>query len=216
MWCFARVPCDFTEVFWEGRSNYYSSSFYLICKPTASALENAVNKVTLGFCSFLAMLAKIGVLFTREILFVLLSIGCVATTLEWCLILCLWFSIENVKPCHIADEDPTGLKHLSDQADSHLLITTYWHITYCHFCIYFGTFDVNARDWKGTDMRGASLVLQVCLSLVGMKIDLVYANECCRNLLMNISLKSPKGLKPMSNLTIAEVDEHLDRTHHWP
>lgn len=80
--------------FWEGRSNYYFSSFYLICKPTASALENAVNKVTLVF---LAMLAKIGYLFTREILFVLLSIGCVATTLEWCLSLCLWFSIENVK-----------------------------------------------------------------------------------------------------------------------
>lgn len=38
-------------------------SFYLICKPTASALENAVNKVTLVY---LAMLAKIGYLFTRE------------------------------------------------------------------------------------------------------------------------------------------------------
>lgn len=41
-------------------------SFYLICKPTASALENAVNKVTLVY---LALLAKIGYLFTREILF---------------------------------------------------------------------------------------------------------------------------------------------------
>lgn len=50
----------------EGRSS--SSSFYLICKPTASALENAVNKVTLVY---LALLAKIGYLFTREILFVL-------------------------------------------------------------------------------------------------------------------------------------------------
>lgn len=38
--------------FREGRSNYYLSSFYLICKPTASALENAMNKVTLGFFSF--------------------------------------------------------------------------------------------------------------------------------------------------------------------
>lgn len=61
----------------EGRS---SSSFYLICKPTASALENAVNKVTLVY---LAMLDKIGYLFTREIFFVLfVVIGCVATILE--------------------------------------------------------------------------------------------------------------------------------------
>lgn len=51
------------QSFWEGRSNYYFPSFYLICKPTASALENAVNKVTLVY---LAMLAKIGYLFTRE------------------------------------------------------------------------------------------------------------------------------------------------------
>lgn len=77
-----------------GEWGNYFSCFYLICKPTASALENAVNKVTLVY---LAMLAKIDYLFTREILFVLLSIGCIATTLEWCLILCLWFSIENVK-----------------------------------------------------------------------------------------------------------------------
>ena len=56
--------------FREGRINCYCS-FYLICKPTASALENAVNKVTVVY---LAMLAKIGYLFTREILFVLLSI----------------------------------------------------------------------------------------------------------------------------------------------
>lgn len=92
---FCTCAMQFYRVSGEGRSNYSSySSFYLIRKPTASALENAVNKVTLVF---LAMLAKIGYLFTREILFVLLSIGCVATTLEWCLILCLWFSIENVK-----------------------------------------------------------------------------------------------------------------------
>jgi len=76
----------------EGGSYYYVSSFYLICKPTASALENAVNKVTLVY---LAMLAKIGYLFTRGILFVLLSIGCVATTLKRCLILCSRFSIEK-------------------------------------------------------------------------------------------------------------------------
>lgn len=62
---------QFYSVFRDGGNNRYFSSFYLICKPTASALENAVNKVTLVY---LALLAKIGYLFTREILFVLLSI----------------------------------------------------------------------------------------------------------------------------------------------
>lgn len=58
--------------------------FYLIHKKkkttTASALENAVNKVTLVY---LALLAKIGYLFTRgnSFLFVLLSIGCVSQPL---------------------------------------------------------------------------------------------------------------------------------------
>lgn len=146
--------------FREGRSNYYSSSFYLICKPTASALENAVNKVTLGF-SFSFLLAKIGYLFTREILFfVLLSIGCVATTLEWCLILCLWFSIENVKTVpylwwksHRSENTVLRVQLLNDREDFHLLITTYWHITYCHLRIYLGTFGVNERSRQETLKR---------------------------------------------------------------
>ncbi len=111
------------------------------------------------------MLAKIGYLFTREVLFVLLSIGCVATTLEWCLILCLWFSIENVKTVpylwwksHRSDTVPC-VQLSSDQVDFHLLITTYWHLIYCHLRIYLGTFNVNERwhwetltkeeHWKG-------------------------------------------------------------------
>lgn len=55
MSCFARVPCNFPEV--SGRG---SSSFYLICKPTASALENEQSDTRLFILFFLAMLAKIG------------------------------------------------------------------------------------------------------------------------------------------------------------
>lgn len=45
------------------------TSFHMICKPTASAVENAVNQLKLVY---LAMLAKIGYLFTKDF-FVLLS-----------------------------------------------------------------------------------------------------------------------------------------------
>lgn len=47
---FCTCAMQFSEASWSCYYiiiDYYVSSFYLICKPTASALENAVNKVTL-------------------------------------------------------------------------------------------------------------------------------------------------------------------------
>lgn len=58
---------------------------------------------------------------------------------------------------------------------------------------YLGTFNVNERlRWETLregheeKVKGAWWLKPVCLSLVGMKIDLVYANECCRDLSVDI------------------------------
>lgn len=45
------------------RAEMYLNNFHMICKSTASALENAVNKVKVVY---LAMLAKTGSLFTKR------------------------------------------------------------------------------------------------------------------------------------------------------
>lgn len=54
--------------------------------------------------------------------------------------------------------------------------STYWHFIHRHFFLYnFGTFSVTEtpeRLWTA-----GCCYSKVCLSLVGMKIDLVYANE---------------------------------------
>lgn len=179
----------------EGRS---SSSFYLICKPTASALENAVNKVTLVY---LAMLDKIGYLFTREILF------CTFRRYRLCCnhfgmmfeFLCFWFSIENVKTVpylwwksHKSEKILCWLTScwMKVGFSSHTNITK---PNLLPLMYYLGTFNVNERlQWETLregheeKVKGAWWLKPVCLSLVGMKIDLVYANECCRDLSVDI------------------------------
>lgn len=85
------------QLYREGRNSFLLFTWFV--KPTASALENAVNKVTLVY---LAMLAKIGYLFTRDILFLYFC-----PFLEWCLISCLWFSIENVKKTNKTNKKKT-------------------------------------------------------------------------------------------------------------
>lgn len=52
-------------------------------------------------------------------------------------------------------------------------------------------------------------MVRVCLSLVGMKIDLVFVQKCCRD--SSFIMKKPLRSKPPSNLTIINVATSLPK-----
>lgn len=182
------MPCNFTETFLGGQEQITCLLFTWFVNRLHLHLENAVDKVTLGFSfSFLAVLAKIGYLFTKEILFwVLLSI-----CLEW---FCASDSAYNMlKQCHIFDENlpqvskycavyPASERSGGFSSPNYLLTR---HITYCHLCIYLGTFNVDERYWKDSvrrRMRGGVLLAAGVLTFGG--------NEdwagLCTDILMNM------------------------------
>jgi len=117
-----------------------------------------------------------------------------------------------LKQCHIFDENPTGLRTLwntavyvrllNDGVDFHLLITTYWHLIYCHLHIYyFGTFNVNERSrWKTLEReghkRGFCWYSRCAYLWWEWRLILVYANECCRDFIDEYLIKALRS-KPM-------------------
>lgn len=96
----------------------------------------------------------------------------------------------------------------NDREDFHLLITTYWHLIYCHVCIYLGTFNVNERSrWETVKREGHDEFgwYSRCAYL-WWEWRLIWFMQ------MNVAgiywwklIKKPFGQKPMSNLTITKV-----------
>lgn len=160
------------------------------------------------------MLAEIGYLFNQGTSFctVVDRLCCNHSGMMF-LILCLWFSIENVKNSAISLIKTPHVWELLNclscwwlMGDFYRLITTYWHLIYCHLCIYLGTF--NVTESRETLQTGKDVMRRFCrfcaylwwewrlIWFMQMKVAGVYWSTCNWKALRS---------KPMLNLTITKV-----------